>query len=256
MEAIGQLAGGVAHDFNNLLTAILGYAGWLDRDLVGDSRQEQVVEIQKAAERAAELTRQLLAFSRRQMLQPSAINMSILVADLLPMLRRLIGEQIQIVDRTSPVVSAVLGDRSQVEQVVLNLAVNARDAMPQGGTLTIAASNVALDAEYARMPREVCMGRYVVLTVSDTGEGIPPEIRERIFEPFFTTKEVGKGTGLGLATVHSIVKSHGGFVTIDSEVGTGTTFKVYLPADLTHDDLAFVPPLHAGVVRGRDELVA
>jgi PAS domain S-box-containing protein len=226
MEAIGQLAGGIAHDFNNLLTAILGYTEWLNRDLQGDARLSHVTEIQQAAERASDLIGQLLAFSRRRMLEPSTIDLAGLIAGLLPMLRRLIGEQIAIVDRTPARLAPILGDRSQVEQIILNLAVNARDAMPSGGTLTIAAHAEARDEAGADgLPA----GAYVVLVVSDTGLGMDPETQRRVFEPFFTTKGVGRGTGLGLSTVYGIVQQMKGAITLESAVNGGTTFRLAFP---------------------------
>jgi PAS domain S-box-containing protein len=227
MQAIGQLAGGVAHDFNNLLTAILGYADWLEQDLVGDPRVEQVKEIQEAAERAADLTRRLLAFSRKQMVQPSRINIGKLVADTLPMLRRLLEERrITIVDETSPLTSAVLGDRTQVEQIVFNLVLNARDAMPHGGTITMRTGDVWCDGAG---PIRGLSGPHVQLEVADTGVGMDAETRRRAFEPFFTTKVVGSGTGLGLATVYGIVQQMNGAVEIDSQPGQGATFRLYFP---------------------------
>ena len=220
MEAIGQLAGGIAHDFNNMLLAILGYADLLAEDAAGDpGRLELIVEIQRAAERAAGLTRHLLAFSRRQILQPGAVSLSSLVTDLLPMLRRVIAEHIEIVTETAPRTRPVLGDRSQLEQVVVNLAVNARDAMPNGGRLTIRTSTEWLDE--ASAGGEVPAGAYVLLEVTDTGIGMDAATRDRIFEPFFTTKGVGYGTGLGLATVYGIVKQSGGHIRVASEAGSG-----------------------------------
>jgi PAS domain S-box-containing protein len=238
MEAIGQLAGGIAHDFNNLLTAILGYAEWLNRDLAGDARLGHVTEIQKAAERAADLTGQLLAFSRRRMLEPATIDLATLIADLLPMLRRLIGEQIVIVDQTLATLPTILGDRSQVEQIVLNLVVNARDAMPAGGRLTIAARVERRDEVRSDgLPP----GAYVVLEVSDTGIGMDTETQRRAFEPFFTTKGVGRGTGLGLSTVYGIVQQMKGAITLDSRVGAGTTFRLLFPE--TAGDVSAAGPL-------------
>jgi len=228
MEAIGQLAGGIAHDFNNMLLAILGYADLLAEDAAGDAgRLELIVEIQRAAERAAGLTRRLLAFGRRQILQPGAVSLSGLVTDLLPMLRRVISEHIEIVTENAPQTRPVLGDRSQLEQVVVNLAVNARDAMPQGGRLTIRTSTERLDE--ASAGGEVPAGAYALLEVTDTGIGMDAATRDRIFEPFFTTKGFGYGTGLGLATVYGIVKQMGGLIRVASEPGQGTTFLIYLP---------------------------
>jgi PAS domain S-box-containing protein len=226
MQAIGQLAGGVAHDFNNLLTAIIGYADWLERDMAGDPRADQVHEIQRAAERAADLTRQLLAFSRRQVVQATSIDLSRLVQELLPMLRRLIGSRIEIVDATSALASPVVGDRSQVEQVIVNLVLNARDAMPNGGRVSIRTTDMQFGDD---MGRTGLHGSHVLLEVADTGVGMDAETRRRAFEPFFTTKEVGSGTGLGLATVYGIVQQMGGLIEVDSELSRGTTFRLYLP---------------------------
>src|SRR6185295_11758555 len=213
MEAIGQLAGGIAHDFNNLLVAILGNADYLANALKHeDERLQEVGEIQKAAERAAALTSQLLAFTRRRMIEPRAIDLTRLVADLLPMLRRMIGEHVEIVQEQSSDRSTVMGDRSQVEQVILNLAVNARDAMPTGGRLTIHTEAIWLDAALAE--GDLLPGPYVLLEVRDTGIGMDAATQSRIFEPFFTTKEFGGGTGLGLATVYGIVRQMGGVVRV------------------------------------------
>ena len=228
MEAVGQLAGGIAHDFNNLLTAILGYADWLAHDLAGhDKHGTHIVEIQKAAERAAGLTRQLLDFSRPQMLQPSILNLSDLVSDLVPMLKRVISERIDIVADVASDVRPVMGDRSQVEQIVVNLAVNARDAMPSGGRLTFRTANVRLEPSSRTRPSS--SGSGVLLEVADTGEGMDPATQARIFEPFFTTKEQGRGTGLGLATVYGIVRQMGGTVNVFSAPNNGTTFRLYFP---------------------------
>jgi PAS domain S-box-containing protein len=230
MEAIGQLAGGVAHDFNNLLTAITGYSELLAMDLdETDGRRHQVDGIRQAATRAATLTRQLLAFSRRQQLQSSVINLSGVVTRLDPLLRRLLGENIELVTRSTPGLWPVLADPSQMETVLVNLAVNARDAMPIGGTLTIETANVELDDEYRRRHVTVIPGAYTMLAVSDTGLGMDVETLDHVFEPFFTTKPVGEGTGLGLATVYGIVNQSGGHIWAYSELGRGTTFKVYLP---------------------------
>jgi PAS domain S-box-containing protein len=231
MEAVGQLAGGVAHDFNNLLSAIIGYSQLLHSDLAPDDRRrEDVEEILNAADRATVLTRQLLAFSRRQVLQPKVVSLNKVVAGAEKLLRRLIGEDVALVTRCDPDLGAVLADEGQLEQVIINLAVNARDAMPEGGTLRIETSNVdaetrAPSAELGGMPP----GAYVLLTVSDTGIGMDDETRARVFEPFFTTKPEGRGTGLGLSTVFGIAQQSAGFITVASVPKHGTTFSIYLP---------------------------
>lgn len=230
MEAIGHLAGGIAHDFNNLLTAINGYGELTLRRLAAnDPLRGNIEEIKKAGERAANLTRQLLAFSRKQILQPKLLDLSEVVANTNNLLRRLIGEDIDLILALSSGSGKIMADPGQIEQVLLNLAVNARDAMPTGGRLTIAVANVEMDAEIAARYVSVQAGAHVLLTVSDTGTGMDATTRKHAFEPFFTTKEPGKGTGLGLSTVYGIVKQSGGYVTIESEIGLGTTFKIYLP---------------------------
>jgi signal transduction histidine kinase/CheY-like chemotaxis protein len=227
MEAVGRLAGGVAHDFNNLLTVIAGYAALLREDLGTEHEQPELDEIQTAVKRASELTRQLLTFSRKQMLQPQIIDVNNIVRGMEGMLRRLIGEDIVLVATLAGDLARVKADPGQIEQVVMNLVVNARDAMPDGGKLIIETKAVPLDT--GQLPA-LSAGRYVQLSVSDTGHGMTAEIASRIFEPFFTTKEVGKGTGLGLATALGIMEQSGGTITVDSRVGAGTTFRAYLPA--------------------------
>ncbi|MGC2724601.1 MAG: PAS domain S-box protein, partial [Candidatus Acidiferrales bacterium] len=230
MEAVGRLAGGIAHDFNNLLMVIQGYADLMTERLAeGDPLRRNAEQIQTASQRATSLTRQLLAFSRKQMLAPKVLNVQSVVVEMEKILRRLIGEDIQLETSSAPDLGLIKADRSQIEQVILNLAVNARDAMPEGGRLTIETANVELDKAAAHPPAVLSPGKYVMLAVTDNGCGMDAETQAHIFEPFFTTKEKGKGTGLGLATVYGIVKQSGGYVWVYSEPGRGTSFKVYLP---------------------------
>jgi len=230
VESLGRLAGGVAHDLNNLLTAVSGYSEIL---LAGLSQDHELwtpaAEVFRAADRATSLTRQLLAFGRRQTLELKEFPLHALVEELSKMLRRLIGEHIELGVGPTPRLGCVRADPGQIEQVLLNLVVNARDAMPQGGRVTIEVTDVELDSAYARRRKMVPPGAYVLLSVSDTGSGIDPKVQNQIFEPFFTTKEPGKGTGLGLSTVYGIVKQSGGFIWVYSEPGHGAVFKVYLP---------------------------
>ncbi|HET7287363.1 MAG TPA: ATP-binding protein, partial [Pyrinomonadaceae bacterium] len=230
LEAVGRLAGGISHDFNNLLTVILGYTDISKRNLKeGDPLLRNLEEISKASERASSLTRQLLAFSRKQVMQPKVFDVNTVVSDLRKMLRRMIGEDVELRVSLEPELGNIKADPVQLEQVIMNLVVNARDAMPKGGKLSIETSNIYLDESYAREHVSVVPGEYVMLAISDTGCGMDEETRQQIFEPFFTTKEPGKGTGLGLSMVYGIVRQSGGNIWVYSEEGTGTTFKIYFP---------------------------
>ena len=238
METIGRLAGGVAHDFNNLLTVIMGYVQMSLQQAAPQSPiSDNLQEIQKAAERAATLTNQLLAFSRHQVIDPKVINLNDLVLNLDKMLRRLIGEDVGLVTLPASNLEPVQTDPGQIERVLMNLAVNARDAMPNGGKLTIETANVTLKDEYVQQHGDASLGRHVMLIVSDNGMGMSKEVQDHIFEPFFTTKEVGKGAGLGLATCYGIIQQSGGHIEVSSEPGQGTSFKVYLPVtEETYED--------------------
>jgi PAS domain S-box-containing protein len=240
MESVGRLAGGMAHDFNNLLTVIQGYSELMQSHMAADDPLRRGAEqIQRAAESAAGLTRQLLAFSRKQLLAPIILDLNGLVENLRKMLPRLIGEDIHLEITLAAALHPVLADPGQLEQVLLNLAVNARDAMPTGGRLTIETANIQLDEIYQSNHLEMPLGPAVMLTVTDTGQGMDKQIQSQIFEPFFTTKEMGRGTGLGLATVYGIVKQSGGDIHVYSEPGQGATFKIYLPAAKTTPHLSF-----------------
>jgi PAS domain S-box-containing protein len=255
MEAIGQLSGGIAHDFNNLLSVIIGYSEVLEESLPkGDPLHKNCEQISKAGKSAASLTRQLLAFSRQQVLEPKVLDLNTVALHVEKMLRRLIGEHIELTTALSPTLGRVKADQGQIEQVIINLAVNARDAMPNGGKLTIETADIDVDQDYVhRHPLHV-PGPYVLLTVSDTGVGMDAETQARIFEPFFTTKEMGKGTGLGLATVYGVVKQSGGFIWVYSELGHGTTFKIYLPrtAEAVSADRPVSP---SGSLRGTETVL-
>jgi CheY-like chemotaxis protein len=229
MEAIGQLAGGVAHDFNNILTVIHGHASLLAASSLDEHGARSAHQITQAAERAAGLTRQLLTFSRRQLIQPKRLDMNKIVGNMTDMLGRILGEDVTLQLNYSNAPATVEADAGMMEQVLLNLAVNARDAMPRGGQLSVRIAIVDVSEDHVQHHPEARTGRFVCFSKTDTGTGIPPENLSRIFEPFFTTKEVGKGTGLGLATVYGIVKQHQGWVEVESTVGKGTTFRIYIP---------------------------
>jgi two-component system, cell cycle sensor histidine kinase and response regulator CckA len=255
MEAFGQLAGGVAHDFNNLLTVINGYSTLLlDRLPEADSNRGFVQAIITAGERSAALTRQLLVFSRREIISPKLIDLNAVIANVEKMLRRIIGEDVELATAPFPGLGTVRADPSQIEQMIMNLAVNARDAMPTGGRLRIAPSNVDLDDGWADRQIEIQPGRYVVLTISDTGIGMTEDVQKQMFEPFFTTKEMGKGTGLGLAVVHGVLEQAAGQVHVHSEPGVGTTFTIYLPrVDMSPSEEK--PGTKADAVKGGSETI-
>ncbi len=256
MEAVGRLAAGIAHDFNNLLTAILGSTDLLLEGLPADhAAREDALESRQAALRAADLTRQLLAFSRQQVLAPRTLDLNAVVRDVERLLRRLIGEDVKLRTVLAANLAPVRADPTQLEQVLVNLAVNARDAMPRGGTLTIETANVALDDAYVADQPVVAAGDYAMIAISDTGTGMDAATRARVFEPFFTTKQRGKGTGLGLATVYGIVKQSGGYIWVYSELGVGTTFKVYLPRVVGPVEPLVTAPAVTGPLRGSETIL-
>jgi two-component system cell cycle sensor histidine kinase/response regulator CckA len=256
MEAIGILAGGIAHDFNNLLTALLGYGELMKMDLdKNDPHYYYTEEIMRTATRGSTLTQQLLAFSRKQILQPRVISINTLVANMKRLLRRLIGEDIDLVTKIDPDLGAVRADKGQIEQIIMNLAVNARDAMPHGGKLILETANAFLDENYEQRHLEVKPGPYVMLAVSDNGMGMDAGTQSHIFEPFFTTKKMGQGTGLGLATVYGIVRQSGGYIWIYSEPGQGTTFKIYLPRVEEALDVSEPKPAMVTDLKGRETIL-
>jgi signal transduction histidine kinase len=255
MDAVGRLAGGVAHDFNNLLSVILSYSTFLDEALPPDDPlREDVDEIRKASQRGAALTKQLTAVSRQQVAEPQVLNLNDVVKGLDAMLARLVGEGVELKTITDRNIGRVIADPDQMGQVLMNLIVNARDAMPKGGKVTIETKDVQLDSTYAREHLGVTPGRYVMLAVSDTGEGMDKQTQQRLFEPFFTTKEKGKGTGLGLSIVFGIVQQSGGSIWVYSEIGEGTTFKIYLPCtgERVRSSLA---PVRVSSVRGTETIL-
>jgi two-component system, cell cycle sensor histidine kinase and response regulator CckA len=256
MDSIGQLAAGIAHDFNNVLTIVHGYSKMLLEDnMLPDDAREPIEQIAVAAQRATNLTRQLLTFSRKQMMQPQPLDMNEVVSNVTRFLRRVVGEDIALHFNYTPNLPVVEADIGMVEQLIMNLAVNARDAMPKGGTVTIGTATIEINDTHARINPEARVGKYVCLRVSDTGSGIPPEVLPRIFEPFFTTKAVGKGTGLGLATVYGVVKQHKGWVEVLSEVGRGTTFRIYLPATNVAADASGAKAVNEKNCRGNETVL-
>jgi len=256
LEAVGRLAGGVAHDFNNILTVIAGHSELLLRQLSdADPRRKNAEQIEKSASFAAALTRQLLTFSRKQVIEPRVLNPNTVVLDVEKLLRRLIGEDVEFCTVLDPAAGNIKADPGQIEQVIMNLAVNARDAMPTGGKLTVATANTSLDENYVKHFPDLSAGDYVMLAVTDTGTGMSEEVKAHLFEPFFTTKPAGKGTGLGLATCFGIVKQNSGHINLDSELGRGTTFKIYFPRVQSALEPARVPTQPAAVAGGRETVL-
>jgi nitrogen-specific signal transduction histidine kinase/CheY-like chemotaxis protein len=256
MESVGQLAGGIAHDFNNLLTVINGHTGLLlAMENLSPKIAEPLKDISEAAKRAAELTRQLLTFSRKNDLQPQILDLKEVVGNVSKMLRRIVGEDISLEVSLAPNLPAVKADLGMLEQVLLNLAVNSRDAMPRGGRLTINAATVVIDKAHLLKNPEAGTGRFVCLKFADTGCGIPQENLPRIFEPFFTTKELDRGTGLGLATVYGIIKQHQGWIEVSSQVGKGTTFQIFLPASSARSDMLARTSAEQRVIGGTETLL-
>jgi CheY-like chemotaxis protein len=257
MESVGQLAAGVAHDFNNILTIIQGHSGLLmSRGNLAPAMTTSIQAISFASERATSLTRQLLMFSRKEVIQPKQLDLKGVVDNMSKMLQRLLGETISLECTSSPNLPTVLGDTGMMEQILMNLAVNARDAMPKGGTLAVSTAPVTVNEDYVRVHPDARTGLFICLQVQDTGCGMDPATIKRIFEPFFTTKEAGKGTGLGLATVYGIVKQHSGWIEVNSRVGKGTAFKIFFPATLKQAEVPVATAGHTdGELRGGYETV-
>lgn len=256
MEAVGRLSGGVAHDFNNLLTTILGYSNLALKKLPeGDPVKDDILDIRTAGERAAVLTRQLLAFSRKQDLESKVVNLNSIVDSLGKMVGRLIGEDVTLELRTGSPTPNILADPGQIEQIIMNLVVNAKDALVSGGKITVETGSIYLDKGYAQSHSGVTPGHYVLLAVTDTGEGMDKDVQTKIFEPFFTTKEQGKGTGLGLSTVYGIVEQHNAHINVYSEVGIGTTFKIYFPAVAEAEELEVVKQKQVTARRGSETIL-
>jgi signal transduction histidine kinase len=256
IEAMGRLAAGVAHDFNNILTAITGHSELLLRQLdAGDPRRKNAEQIEKVAHLAAGLTRQLLIFSRKQVIEPRVLDLNAVILDIKKMLRRLIGEDIEFCTLLDPAAGHIKADPGQIEQVIMNLAVNARDAMPNGGKLTVTTANITPDKNHLKNFPDMDAGDYVMLAIADTGTGMSEEVKAHLFEPFFTTKPSGKGTGLGLATCFGIVKQNTGHINVQSELGSGTTFKIYFPQVLSAIEPLRVRNLPTGVAGGNETVL-